>query len=89
MMSMDDIILERSRHAAVAAQWLRGSVRLEVMVIRRLRELDAPDAIATERIGTLWREYKLANKMAVMNAKHIIKMAAVQRDIEIMKGIVQ
>jgi hypothetical protein len=89
MKSDTDIILERSRHAASAAQWLRNSVRLEVMTMRRMRDAGAPGAIPSERICTLWREYRLATKLAKMNARHAAKMAAVQRDIDIMKGVVQ
>jgi hypothetical protein len=88
-MNTDDIMLERSKHAAGAAKWLRHSVRIEVAVLRRMRDLGAPGVITKERIYTLWREYRLATRLAKMAAKHAAKMVSVQRDIDTMKGTAQ
>jgi hypothetical protein len=77
MKSDTDIILERSRHAASAAKWLRNSVRLEVIIMRRMREAGAPSAVVSERICTLWREYRLANRIAIMTLRHDKRMKGV------------
>jgi hypothetical protein len=54
--------------------------------MRRMRDAGAPGAIPEERICTLWREYRLATKLAGMNARHAAKMAEIESDIQRMRA---